>query len=246
MSHPENRRPLLRSLPLLVAGILAGTVLIQPAVGHVNKRLKHVIKHLNKVYINEGQAAGGSLKGTYPNPGIAANSVGSAELAGNSVTSAKIADGSITEADLNAALADAAGQFTVPAGKTIRGAVGSDVASETAGGDWGVIVSLPLKARNDLTDNDVHVNVSTWVDAGGQTAPTTTDTNAGCTGTVANPTAPAGDVCIYVTGGDNAADLFGYSVVPGTGGSPYGFKLNFTSVLAGDSYIDAVWAYTAP
>lgn len=226
MTHLANRRAIWRSLPLLVAGILAGTILIQPAVGHVNKRLKHVIKHLNKVYVNEGQAAGGSLKGKYPNPGIA--------------------DGVITEANLNAALADTVGQFTVPAGKTIRGAVGGDFASATAGGDWGVIVSLPLKARNDLTDGDVHVNVSTWVNAGGQTAPTTTDTNAGCSGTVANPTAPAGDVCIYVTGGDNAADLFGYSVVPGAGGSPYGFKLNFTSVLDGDSYIDAVWAYTAP
>ena len=136
--------------------------------------------------------------------------------------------------------------FTVPSGDTTRGAVGGDFASETAGGDWGVIANLPLKARNDLTDTDVHVNVSTWTDAGAQTVPTTTDMNAGCNGTVANPTAPPGDVCIYVAGGDNAQDLFGYSIVPGTGGSPYGFKLNWTSPVVGDTYIDAVWAYTAP
>jgi hypothetical protein len=136
--------------------------------------------------------------------------------------------------------------FTVPPGDTIRGAIGGDFDSPAGAEDWGVIVSLPLKARNDLTDADVHVNVTTWTNADGQTAPTTTDMNAGCTGTVANPTAPAGDVCIYVAGGDNALDLFGYSIVPGTGGSPYGFKLNWTSPAAGDTYIDAVWAYTAP
>jgi hypothetical protein len=40
-----------------------------------------------------------------------------------------------------------------------------------------------------------------------------------------NPTAPAGKVCVYVAGGDNANDVNGYSIRPGTGASPYGFKV---------------------
>jgi hypothetical protein len=173
-------------------------------------------------------------------------SVKQKDLAFDAVTSQVIAQNTITSANLSPAVQDVVERFTVPSGKTIQGAIGGDFASETTGGDWGVIASLPLKARNDLTDADVFVNVSTWQNAGGQTAPTTTDTDAGCTGTVANPTAPPGKVCIYVAGGDNALDLFGYSVVPGAGGSPYGFKLNWTSPTTGDTYIDAAWAYTAP
>jgi hypothetical protein len=173
-------------------------------------------------------------------------SVRQQDLAFDAVTTQIIGPGAVTEAQLSPAVQDVVSRFTVPSGSTIRGAIGGDFDSPSGGNDWGVIANLPLKARNDLTDADVHVNVSTWTNAGGQTPPTTTDGNVGCTGTIANPTAPAGDVCIYVAGGDNAADLFGFSIVPGTGGSPYGFKLNFTSPIGGDTYIDAVWAYTAP
>jgi hypothetical protein len=136
--------------------------------------------------------------------------------------------------------------FTVPSGDTIRGAVGGDFNAESALGDWGTVVSLPLQARNALSDDDVFVNVSLWQSGNGQTQPTTTDTDPGCNGTIANPTAPAGKVCIYVAGGDNAQDLNGYSVVPGTGGSPFGFKLAWTNTGTGDTFIDGVWAYTAP
>jgi hypothetical protein len=65
-------------------------------------------------------------------------------------------------------------------------------------------------------------------------------------GSPANPTAPAGKVCIYVAGGDNAVDVQGYSVLPGTGASPYGFELKWTNTTTGDTFIDAVWAYKAP
>jgi hypothetical protein len=110
-----------------------------------------------------------------------------------------------------------------------------------------VDVSLPAKAANALGDDDVFVSVAGWASGdAGQIQPTTADTSAECDGTPASPTAPPGQVCIYVAGGDNATDVSGYSVLPGSGASRYGFKLAWTSPLIGDTFVDAVWAYTAP
>jgi hypothetical protein len=135
----------------------------------------------------------------------------------------------------------------VPSGQTIRGAVGGDFhAFDSTASDFGVDVTLPIPARNALSDADVFVNVSGWQDAGGQTAPTTSDADAGCTGSPVAPTAPAGKVCIYVSGADHAFNLSGYSVLAGTGASPYGFKLKWDASTAGDTFVDATWAYTAP
>jgi hypothetical protein len=135
----------------------------------------------------------------------------------------------------------------VPSGETIRGAVGGDFhAADADASDFGVVVSLPMPAANNLSDDEVNVNVAGWTDAGGQTPPTTTDTNPGCTGTPAAPTAPAGEVCIYVAGADHAFNLEGYSVLPGTGASPFGFKLKWDASQEGDTFVDATWAYTAP
>jgi hypothetical protein len=129
----------------------------------------------------------------------------------------------------------------VPSGKTIHGVVGLDVDADSAAKDWGVLASMSMPGTAVLGDGDVFVNVSTWTDLGGNTAPTTTDSDPGCTGTIATPTAPAAKVCIYVDHADNADDLKGYGV-----DSNQGFKLNFTNLGIGDSFVDAVWAYTAP
>ena len=169
------------------------------------------------------------------------------DLGSASVNSRVIQNGSVGRGDLSTSLQGQLQWVTVPSGRTIRGAVGGDFDAAANLTDWGVVVSLPSRARNALGDDDVYVVVTTWTSgAVGQTQPTTTDTNAGCTGTVTSPTAPAGKVCIYVAGGDNATDLNGYSVRPGTGRSPYGFKLAWTNAVPGDTFIDAVWAYRAP
>jgi hypothetical protein len=128
----------------------------------------------------------------------------------------------------------------VPTGRTIRGVVGANAHSPSndATNDFGVDAVLPIPAPSALADAAVAVNV-------GATTATTTDTNAGCTGTAAAPTAPAGVVCLYVSGAANALNLQGLSA-SGAAGTPYGFKLVWNSAATGDTFVDAVWAYTAP
>ena len=109
----------------------------------------------------------------------------------------------------------------------------------------GAIVTMPMQSRNALSDDDVYVTAALWTGSGEQSAPVTSDGSANCTGTLTAPTAPAGKVCIYVAGGDNATEVNGYSIIPGTGASRFGFKLSWTAPDAGDTFIDAVWVYQA-
>ena len=192
---------------------------------------------------------------------IKARAVTKSKIRANAVRSSKVKDGSLLAKDFKAGQlpagpkgdkgekgdAGASALNPVPSGQTIRGAVGGDFhAFDSTASDFGVDVTLPIPARNALSDADVFVNVSGWQDAGGQTAPTTSDADAGCTGSPVAPTAPAGKVCIYVSGADHAFNLSGYSVLAGTGASPYGFKLKWDASTAGDTFVDATWAYPAP
>ncbi len=198
--------------------------------------------------IHNGDIATGAVNSrTIANGGVA-----NIDLSTDSVNSRVLQDDSVRWADLNGS---AQVGFVKP-GMTVRGTIGGDFPAFTTGPNntcpnncsWEGYASLPFPAHHVLTDSDVSVNVAGWVSGDtGQTQPTTTDTSAGCTGTPANPTAPAGKVCIYVAGGDNAEDLKGYSVLPGTSGSRYGFKLHWVSTGVGsanNTFIDAVWAYT--
>jgi len=135
----------------------------------------------------------------------------------------------------------------LPSGKTIRGAVGGDFhAYDDSASDFGIDVTFPVPAPAGVGDDDVFVNVESWQGSDGQTKPTTDDTDAGCTGTPEDPIAPAGKVCIYVSGADHAFNLEGFSVLFGTGKSKYGFKLKWDASQKGDTFVDATWAYTAP
>jgi hypothetical protein len=181
--------------------------------------------------------------------------VSAAKIKRNAVSSSKVKNRSLLAKDFKAGQlpkgpkgeAGASALSPVPSGKTIRGAVGGDFhAYDGFIRDFAVDVTLPIPAANALGDDAVSVNVSGWQNDGGQTPPTTTDTDPGCTGTPANPTAPAGKVCIYVSVADNAFDLGGCSVLQGAGVSPYGFQLRWNSTAEGDTLVDGTWAYTAP
>jgi hypothetical protein len=123
----------------------------------------------------------------------------------------------------------------VPSGRTIQGVIGLDVHATVTGTDWGVLMTMPMRAPTALADSDVHVAHPSPL-SGESTAE-----QAVCTGTVAAPSAPPGHLCIYVQESVNAAGLLGEGVA-----SDRGFKLKFTSPGLGDSFVDAVWAYTAP
>lgn len=210
-------------------------------------------------------ALGLALTGTAYAATLPKNSVGAKQLKNgavsakkikkNAVNSSKVKNRSLLAKDFKAGQlpagpkgeAGASALNATPSGKTVRGVLGGDFhAYDAIARDWGVGVTLPVPAANALSDDDVYVNVAGWQNEGGQTAPTTTDTSPACNGTPANPTAPAGKVCIYVAVADNAFNLGGCSVLFGAGGSPYGFKLIWDSTLDGDTLVDATWAYTAP
>jgi hypothetical protein len=191
--------------------------MLSPASAHFRPKVGHLKRHMKMMFFTKRQANN------------------------RFATKASV----FTKAETNARIQDL--RFgAVPAGTTIRGAVGGDFDSgTTAEIDWGVIVSLPVPASAPLSDNHIFINVAGWQQGDGQTQPDTTDTDPGCTGSPANPTAPPGKVCVYVAGGDNANDVNGYSVIPGTGASPFGFKVSWKSNDTGDTFLDAVWAYTA-
>jgi hypothetical protein len=194
--------------------------------------------------------AGAAAAGLITSADIKDETIRQRDIRTGGVGSSEVANGSLKARDLSSAARSKIKLSAVPSGMTIRGVVGADYHNTVASGtaDWGIDVSLPMPARNALSDGEVEVDVQGWQDGGGQTAPTSGDDgNATCAGTPTNPTAPPGIVCIYVAGADNAANVVGYSVLPGTGQSRYGFKLKWDIPIgAGDTFVDAVWAYTAP
>ena len=147
-------------------------------------------------------------------------------------------------------------------GASERGAIGldTDCPSVTCP-DFGVVQQLSKPAKPALDDAHVIV-VASQCSANSTPSPGTcpstesSDENTTlCPSTWANgqlpnnPTAAKGYVCVYVLGGTNLGTVIGtgaihgVSIAPGTLASTLGFKIDWDPDNAGDTYVDAVWAY---
>lgn len=148
---------LARTAPALLAGILAGAILIQPAVAHVTRAVRHTWKHLRPLadarYVLQGTPVawgsiqgipGGFADGTDDESGgggpatdvNCAGCVNTSDLAVGAVTSAAIADDAVGSAELGdnsvglAALVDNA----VGSAEIVDDAVGSaEIATAAVG-----------------------------------------------------------------------------------------------------------------
>jgi len=191
--------------------------------------------------------------------GSSPGSVTATDIATGAVGSRAIRDRSIEYVDISIRNRGDLEVQSLQSGRTEHGVIGGDFPAFATGPNtvcpnncsWGAYATLPHPARAPLNDAHVLVNNLSWQNGGGQTKPVLANTlgNTNCHGTPTAPTAPAGFVCIYISGGDDAADVVGNSVIFGTGASPYGFKLHWVSTGVGDAnntFIDATWAYTAP
>jgi hypothetical protein len=132
----------------------------------------------------------------------------------------------------------------IPSGRTVTGAFGQKVGGAT---DYNEVVSFyPLRAPANVLDADVNFSDDAFT-AG---AAMNSDEDSACTGSVSNPTAPDGNVCLYLEGYDVAANsAFGSAFVGGlTEGSRHGFSVNAGASMdsAGGTFLAGTWAYTAP
>ena len=125
---------------------------------------------------------------------------------------------------------------TIPSGVTVTGSMiwDTDVISNNA--DHRIYIPFPGKAPVPLT--------STLVNFSADATGVTTDDDATCTGTFANPTAPSGKVCLYrrlsvqVDNVNGRADFVN---------ATNGFYVDLRADGAAfDMFLNFGWAYTAP
>ncbi len=125
-------------------------------------------------------------------------------------------------------------------GQTVSGYERFDVESDAPGG-FQVSVSLPGRAPTALM-------ASADVNFAPDASPKTTDDDASCTGTVANPTAPAGKACLYfMKSSAGASQITGETPNPPAGA--LGFRVIWQNVFTAvdtDAMLEFTWAYTAP
>jgi len=124
-------------------------------------------------------------------------------------------------------------QRTIQAGRTVRGTIGNE--EQVAAGGVEVSANASLSGVAPFALNDGHVTIDG-----------TSEDTGKCNGSVANPTATAGWVCIYPYYTINVDSAEGYIWGGGDGEVRTGFQASIFSVAGGSAGFFATWAYKAP
>jgi hypothetical protein len=127
----------------------------------------------------------------------------------------------------------------IPSGATVTGAFGiasTVTAAAATGNDLQQVVSLPGSAPSDLTNETINFAPSGIA----------TDSDAGCAGNAAAPTAPAGKVCLYLTSAPGLGTTVEGLAIPGYLGSRVGFVVHATTAGGATTGAFGTWAYTSP
>jgi hypothetical protein len=159
--------------------------------------------------------------------------VTTAKLAKEDVTTEKLKNGSVTSAKLGSDVGPFAGG-NLHSGQTLRGVVYASGSDESGGGKTiaSTAVSFPFPLAAAPALNIVDPNTATTAacpgitGAGGQT-----------------PQAAAGNLCVYITGKENAST----PTFPASASNRLGFAIETKSAgAAGSFWVVGQWAVTAP
>jgi hypothetical protein len=125
---------------------------------------------------------------------------------------------------------------TIPSGQTVRGEFFYDTTGVGATTIDGVAINLPALAPVPLTDATAN-----FAPGGGVS---TSDADATCTGDSFTPTAPPGQLCVYIAATNH---ITGASVRKGNLASQAVLvDISGDATSGTDKYLRATWAYTAP
>jgi len=143
-----------------------------------------------------------------------------------------------TKAEVDAAvLAAMLGTATIPSGTTVTGRDGWEFWATEDGDDMWFPIQLPGRVPVALTE--LTVNFAPHASA--------SDPEVTCTGSVAVPTAPAGNVCIYTNDSEHAAGFLGWnSFEPSFDDQLFYVNFDVDIAVPADVWLRVSWAYTAP
>ncbi len=193
----------------------------------VNGQVKHV--DLAKDAVTSAKVKGGTLlRGDFKSGELPAGARGPAGSKGDSGAPGAKGDKGDPGTSVFAA--------TIPSGQTISGVMGGNAPATAAGANVNMVVSFPVPAPAPVLAGNVNF----------APAPVPFDDDPTCSGTAAAPTAPRGQVCLYLVTASNANDAAGYQI-GAAAESTRGFSVGWSVEQAGgESELRAVWAYTAP
>jgi hypothetical protein len=182
--------------------------------------------------VNGTILAGKLANGAVTNSKIANGVVGTNKLGNEVVTTSKLKNGSVTAAKLGDDVGPLVG--TLRSGQTLRGIVYASGSDEAGGGKTiaSTSVSYQFPLVNAPALNIVDPNTATTAACPGVTG-----------GGGQTPQAAAGNLCVYVTGKQNALT----PIFPGAASNRLGFSIEAKSAGAmGDFSVVGQWAVTAP